>query len=88
MPAMSGLEAAQAIRGLPGREWHPPIVAMTANAFGEDRLQCLQAGMHDFVPKPVDPPVMYATLLKWLEGREARQGPGSGPDGHGATGGE
>jgi hypothetical protein len=44
--------------------------------------------MHDFVPKPVGPPVMYATLLKWLEGREARQGPGSGPDGHGATGGE
>ena len=65
MPELDGIEATQAIRKLPG--WQDvPILAMTANAFSEDRRACLEAGMNDFISKPVDPEVLYSTLLKWL----------------------
>ncbi len=65
MPEMNGLQATRAIRALPGAQ-ATPILAMTANAFGEDRLECLAAGMNDHVAKPVDPQGLYETLLLWL----------------------
>lgn len=66
MPLLDGLDATRQIRQLPERKT-TPILAMTANAFAENKDQCFAAGMDDFIAKPVVPEVLYASLLKWLE---------------------
>jgi len=65
MPVMDGLAATRAIRTLPGCAGLP-IVALTANAFIEDRRACTEAGMNDFLTKPISHATLLTTLLKWL----------------------
>jgi CheY-like chemotaxis protein len=65
MPEMDGLDATRAIRGMPARN-RLPVVALTANAFTEDRDRCYAAGMNGFLPKPVDPQALRAELDRWL----------------------
>jgi CheY-like chemotaxis protein len=65
MPNIDGLEATRQIRQLPEHR-QTPIIAMTANAFAEDKARCFAAGMNDFLVKPFDPQTLFATLLHWL----------------------
>ncbi|WP_157278179.1 hybrid sensor histidine kinase/response regulator [Methyloversatilis thermotolerans] len=65
MPTMDGLEATRRIRRLE-RNADTPILAMTANAYAEDKERCLEAGMNDFITKPLNPQALYEVLLHWM----------------------
>jgi len=65
MPKLNGLEATRQIRELPGYR-QTPIIAMTANAFAEDKARCIDAGMNEFLIKPFNPDELFATLLRSL----------------------
>jgi two-component system sensor histidine kinase/response regulator len=66
MPVMDGVEATVALRRME-RFQHLPVVAMTANAMTQDRLTCLEAGMNDFLVKPIEPDQVWDVLLKWIK---------------------
>ncbi|WP_345065041.1 response regulator [Acidovorax lacteus] len=78
MPVMDGFTATREIRKQ--ARWSDlPIIAMTANAMDSDRRRCLDAGMNDHVPKPIDPDVLARALLRWIPARHATAPHAPGP---------
>ena len=77
MPVMDGLQATRELRQPGSGVLDPavPVIALTANAFAEDRARSFAAGMNDFLTKPVDPRRLFDTLAKWLRPPVA-DGPG------------
>jgi CheY-like chemotaxis protein len=66
MPVMSGYDATQAIRAMEqGTHRHIPIVALTAYVMKGDRESCLEAGMDDYLGKPIRPQELAAVLIRW-----------------------
>jgi CheY-like chemotaxis protein len=75
MPVMSGLDATQAIRAGSGPNARTPIIALTANAFDDDRSAWLNAGAADFLTKPIDPARLIDSILKTTEPLDDDQPP-------------
>ncbi len=75
MPEMNGLEATGEIRKREaGNGTHVPIVGVTAHALKGDRERCLEAGMDDYLPKPISPKALLEKLDRWIGGAyEARR---------------
>ncbi|WP_326538837.1 ATP-binding protein [Pseudorhodoferax sp.] len=74
MPEMDGLQATRALRQIDSLR-SLPIIAMTANAMQSDQQRCREAGMVDFVSKPIDPDALWQVLLRWLPERQGPQPP-------------
>jgi signal transduction histidine kinase/CheY-like chemotaxis protein len=71
MPEMDGITATKILRSDP-RLQKFPIIAMTAHALVEERQRCIDAGMNDHVSKPIDPEILFSTLLRWAKPRPKR----------------
>ena len=67
MPEMDGFEATVAIRAEEEHDQHIPIIAMTAYAMKGDKERCMDAGMDDYISKPIKPKKLYELLDKWLD---------------------
>ena len=76
MPRLNGIDATRCLRTMPATA-NTPILALTANAFTEDRKRCLEAGMDDFISKPIETDRFFDTLLRWLPESAARIAPGN-----------
>ena len=73
IPKLDGLQATSLIRVISDYR-DTPILAMTANAFAEDKARCTEAGMNDFISKPYNPNELFSLLLKWLEKNSTPKG--------------
>jgi len=73
MPEMDGFEATRAIREREGEEKHMPIVAMTAHAMKGDQERCLQAGMDDYISKPIEPQELFGAIEKWTKSSDRKK---------------
>ncbi len=80
MPEMDGLQATQAIRALPGEVSNIPIVALTANVVQGDQERCLDAGMNDYISKPVEKQALFKVLESYLSGDTSGENNTSGDD--------
>ena len=73
MPEMDGFDATREIRRLEREEQltpcHIPIIAMTANVLAGDRQKCIDAGMDDYIPKPVDPRILLSKIETWFQSK-------------------
>ena len=78
MPEMDGFAASRLLRRDP-RLQNLPIIAMTAHALVEERQRCLDAGMNDHVSKPIDPDVLFSTLMRWAKPRPRQATESQGP---------
>ncbi len=68
MPVMDGFDATRAIRAVQSGGRRTPVIAMTAAAVAAERTRCLDAGMDDFLAKPIDVPLLASTLARWVSG--------------------
>ena len=71
MPRMDGFEATSELRRLEGAARHTPVVALTAATEVESRAQCIEAGMDDYLSKPVDREQFALVLARWTAGAGA-----------------
>ena len=82
MPNIDGFEATRMIRSLADERARLPVIAMTTHAVEGYRENCLDAGMNDYVTKPIDPERLLAVLERWVGANGAARGPAkSSPDG-------
>ena len=81
MPGMDGYEATRAVRAMESGARHTPIIALTASAMREDRDRCLEAGMDDFIAKPVTPEHLEGVLDRWARASAAPAPPAGPPAG-------
>ncbi|MGB6319680.1 MAG: response regulator, partial [Litorimonas sp.] len=72
MPNMDGLESTRKIRALPNVSRDLPIVALTANAFDDDRNACFDSGMNDFMTKPVSAEELSEMVIRWTADRDQK----------------
>jgi len=70
MPTLDGVAATRKVRALGGPASQTPIIALTASNEAKDRQRCLEAGMDDFITKPIDPEELGAALERWRNGRQ------------------
>jgi CheY-like chemotaxis protein len=75
MPEMDGLDAVRRIRHLEGELCHTPVVAMTAHAMAGDREKCLDAGMDDYLSKPINREALLRVLDQWLRSKQPVEQP-------------
>ena len=71
MPIMDGYKATEILRETYSSS-DLPIIAMTANALKGDREKSIETGMNDYISKPIDPEILFETLVKWLVGNSTK----------------